>query len=307
MNTLFVGLGISLGYGIVGTASIFIVDNRLSAQQFFTAYTLSFKTLFAFGLIAGTALIVFRSQSVIPQTIELAFSEEQLSRTEYFTHKQRFLSRRRSITFAADFVAVAFIVFSSCQFPLSRYADALMVAAACAQYALGVYVGRKLFYAGMMLQSLQTAPVTRNLFKKRELDDINLYVHIVSTLTVMFVYVHVIGYYDGPFLYGSVLGTSVKPFLILPAVIATPVLLIFNFYPRAVLRRIYSKSIDIEVRELQTTLKNETLSEFEKRSCLIEFDKMSRDELRYSLQLTLADLPIGITILIMLLQPLLKH
>jgi len=40
---------------------------------------------------------------------------------------------------------------------------------------------------------------------------------------------------------------------------------------------------------------------------LIEFDKMSRDELRYSLQLALTDLPIGITILYMLLQPLIKR
>lgn len=37
--------------------------------------------------------------------------------------------------------------------------------------------------------------------------------------------------YEGPFLYDSILGQSIKPFLLLPAIIATPVLLIFNFYP----------------------------------------------------------------------------
>jgi hypothetical protein len=34
---------------------------------------------------------------------------------------------------------------------------------------------------------------------------------------------------------------------------------------------------------------------------------MCRDELRYSLQLTINDLPFGITILLMVLQPLLKR
>jgi hypothetical protein len=53
-------------------------------------------------------------------------------------------------------------------------------------------------------------------------------------------------------------------------------------------------------------LHSDTLSEFEKRLRLMNFEKMYRDELRYNLQLTLGDLPIGLTILIMLIQPLLK-
>jgi hypothetical protein len=53
-------------------------------------------------------------------------------------------------------------------------------------------------------------------------------------------------------------------------------------------------------------MKDEKLSDYEKRSYLLEFDKMSRDELRYNLQLTLSDLPIGITILIMVLEPIIK-
>jgi hypothetical protein len=157
-----------------------------------------------------------------------------------------------------------------------------------------------------MLHALLRAKITRNLFRERELDEINSYVHIVSTLTVIFVYLHVSGYYGGPFLYDSILGQSVKPFLILPAIIATPVLMIFNFYPRAVLRKLYSQSIDIEIRRLQETLQHEELSPYEQRSYVMEVDKMSRDELRYGLQLTLSDLPIGITVLIMVVEPLLR-
>ncbi len=267
-------------------------------------YTTSFKTLFSFGLIFGTAIIVFRSQNVIPETIEAAFDNAHLSKTKYFLYKKRFQSPRRSITFSADFTVVAFVIFSYCEFPLSKLTEAIMIVAACAQYAPGVYVGRKLFYAGMMLHSLLATRVTRNLFRERELDEINSYVHVVSTLTVIFVYIHVVGYYGGPFLYGSFLGQSIKSLLILPAIIATPVLLIFTFYPRAVLRKLYSQSIDCEIESLRQVLHNEKLTSFEKRSYLIEFDKMSRDELRYSLQFTLSDLPIGITILIMVLQPL---
>ena len=304
MNTVFLGLIISLAYGLLSATIVYFLDGMSESQRFLAAYNDSFKTLIALGLILGTALVVFRSQNVIPQTIEAAFTNEQLLNTDYLFYKRRFISGKRSMTFAAQFAIAGFIIFYSCQFPLRGLAEALMIIPACVQYALGVYVGRKLFYAGMMLHSLLGATVTRNLFKNRELDDINTYVHIVSTLTIIFGYVHLRGYNEGPFLYQSILGESVKIFLMLPALIATPVLLIFNFYPRVVLQKLYDQSINVEVKKLHTALQNEELSSFEKKSYVLEFDRMSREELRYSLQLTLSDLPIGITILVMVLQPL---
>lgn len=306
MNTLFLGLVASLSFGLLGAGIVVKLSGVSEVQDFLTAYAISFNTLFSFGVILGTALVVFRSQRVIQRAIEAAFSNADLSDTKYFFYRKRFQSPRRSITFSSEFVVVAFVIFAYCDFPLSRPAETIMIISACAQYALGVYVGRKLFYAGMMLHSLLAARVSRNLFKNRELDEINSFVHVASTLAVVFVYLHVVGYYNGPFLYQSFLGQSVKPLLLLPAIIATPVLLIFTFYPRAVLRRLYSRSIDLEIKNLQQVLKDENLTSFEKRSYLIAFDKMSRDELRHSLQLTLSDLPIGITILIMLVQPLVR-
>jgi len=307
MNYLFLGLGVSLVYGLLGSAILWYWAGTSDAQLFFEAYTTSFKTIISLGLSLGTALIVYLCQNVIPDTIEKAFTDAQLEVTDYAYYKRRFASLWLSIEFSAEFIVVGFIIFSYSRFPLSRGGDALMIIAACIQYALGVYIGRKLGYAGMMLHSLLRAPIKRNLFKKRELDAINAYVHVASTLTVIFAYIHTMGYFQGPFKYDSILGQSIKPFLLIPAIIATPVLLIFNFYPRAVLRKVYSQSIDFEIKKLKRALQSASLSALEKRSYLMEVDKMCRDELRYSLQLTLSDLPIGVTILIMLLQPLLSR
>jgi hypothetical protein len=307
MLMLFLGMGVSLAYGLVSLAILYFLDGADDAKLFFAAYTSSFKTIISLGLSLGTALIVYRSQQVIPQTIEAAFTEEELSKTDYLYYKRRFGSLLLSIEFSAEFVVVGFIIFYYCQFPLPKRAENLMIIAACVQYALGVYIGRKLVYVGMMLHSLLNIPIERNLFKNRELDGINPYVHVASTLTIIFVYIHVMGYFEGPFRFSSMVGESMKLFLLLPAIIATPVLLIFNFYPRAVLRKLYSQSIDVEIRRLQEVLQDEALSAYEKRSYLMEVDKMSRDELRYSLQLTLSDLPIGITILIMVLEPLIRR
>lgn len=304
---LFIGLAASLVYGILSSGLLWYLGGQSQALPFFAAYAGSFKTLLSLGLILGTALIVFRSQNAIPRILETAFTNAELSETDYFLYKLRFLSLRRSITFSAEFIVIAFVIFTYSHFPLSRPGEALMVLTACAEYALGVYVGRKLMYTGMMLHSLLSIPVTRNLFKNRELDVINPYVHVAATLTLIFVYVHMIGYYEGPFLFDSIFGQSIKIFLLLPAIIAAPVLLFLNFYPSAVLRRLYAQSIEVDRRRLKAALQNEELSTFEKRYYLIEFDKMSRDQLSNNVKLTLSDLVILIIMLLMVFGPLLRR
>ena len=305
MNTVFVGLAISLAYGVVGAGILFPLEGGAETYNFWEAYVSTFRSLFSLGLILGTALVVHRTQALIPERIEASFTEEQLAATTYSTYRDRYVSRRRSVTFAAEFVVAAFVIFSLCQLPLGSIAEALLMIAVCAEYAFGVYVGRKLCYAGMMLHALLEIRVTRNLFAGHELDEINTHVNVVSMLTLVFVYVHVRNYYDAPFAYQSFMGASARVLLILPAIIATPVLLIFNFYPRSALRRIYSQSIDVAVRRLREKLKREDLSAYEQKACVIEFDKLARDELRYRLRLTLSDLPIGIAVVVMVLDPLL--
>src|ERR1044072_3085152 len=96
MVMLFIGFGASLAYGLLGFGLIFYLESKSNAQLFFAAYTSSFKTIISLGLILGTALIVFLSQKVIPETIEHAFSEEQLSGTHYYYYKKRFSRLRIS-------------------------------------------------------------------------------------------------------------------------------------------------------------------------------------------------------------------
>jgi hypothetical protein len=307
MWLLFIGFAVSFAYGLCGAALIYPLDGKAMAQQFLVLYIGPFNILVSLGLIAGTALIVGLSQHVIPETIEKAFSKAELSDTSYYENKRKYFSVRRTVTFASEFIVIGYLIFDFCHFPLSGLAEGLMMGAGCAQWALASYVGRKLRYAGMMLHSLLTVNVSRNLFRERELDIINTSVHIASTLTIIFVYLHVRSYYSAPFQYDSFLGSSAQVFLLLPAVLATPVLLIFNFFPREVLRKVYDKSIDVEVRELQGMLKGERLSAFEKKLRLMELGKMYREELRYSLQLTLSDLPIGVTILVMVAEPLIRR
>jgi len=305
MYTIFKGFFISLGYGAVAATAVYFVHGPGVFQEFVYTYTTSFNTLVSLGLILGTAWIVGRTQRIIPDTIEDAFTADQLKTTSYQHYKDLFLSRQNSVIWSSTVVLTSFLIFYLCKFPPPWAAEYAMIAAACAEYGFGVYVGRKLFRATCMLHALSDVEITRNLFKKRELDDINIYVNVVSMLTIIFGYIHMGNYYNGPFTFQGPIGESARAFLVFPAIIATPVLLFFNFYPRMVLRKLYSQSIDVAINNLKEHLRNQELSTFERLSYVIEFDKQRRDELRYSLRMTLGDLPIGLTIFVMAIQMLL--
>lgn len=305
LSLLNFGLGISIVYGLLAFTVVYYFYGKPEGQLFFAAYTSSFKTIISLGLIVGAYLIVFRAQDVIPKTIEDAFGEQLPD--DYYYYKRQFYSLFRSISFSAEMIVVAFVIFSYNQFPLSKPAENFMLIAVGAEYAFAMYVVRKLTYTAMMVHSLMIIPVKRNLFRKRELDGINPYINVAATLTIVFLCVHIIGYYYGPFLFGSVLGQSTRIFLLFLPLGLTTALLILNFYPRLALAKIYDQSIDVEIAKLNKVLAKEGLTVYEKRLLLIEFHKMARNDLRSHLQLTLGDVPILITVLIMVLTLLLRR
>ena len=307
MNHLFWGFGLALGYGAATSSAVWFCDKGVAFQRYLDAFFVSFNCLISGGLIIGTALFVLFSQQDVPTFLEDTFDEQSLRETDYYQQKAKYLSLRRSMTFATDFVVVGFLIFYFCKFPLRGVSEYFMIFFACAEYGLGVYVGRKLFYIAKMLNSISGIKLTKNIFRHDNLGIVTSYVNALSTLTIVFVYVHVTSYYYGPFDFSSTISNSVRVALMLPAVIATPVLVIFNFYPRTVLRRLYSRSIQNEVRDLTEKLKDENLSEFERLSYVVQYDSLSKDELSNRLRLALSDLPIGITIILMIIGLIVKH
>jgi len=307
MKHLFWGFATALAYGSATSGAVWAIGSREAFQKYLQAYFVSFNCLISGGLILGTAIFVYLSQQSVPAFIENAFDEKSLQGTLFHDEKLKYLSTRRSIIFASYFIVAGFLIFYFCKFPLRGVSEYFMIFFGCLEYALGVYVGRKLFYIARMLHSILNIKMTRNIFKNDDLGYVINYVNVLSTLTIIFVYIHVTSYYRGPFEYSSILNESLSVALMLPAVIATPVLIIFNFYPRTALRALYSRSIADEVNSLTEKLNAKNLSDFEKLSYIIEYHKLSKDELRNRLRLSLSDLPIAITIVIMIVGLLVKH
>jgi|GEM_PF-1223699 hypothetical protein len=306
MNHFFYGFVASLMFGLLSSAAVYYFEPIEIFHRFHHAFFISFNCFISGGFMIGAALLVHKMQTYIPATIENTFPSgvrekaDSIKKKEdtYVENRNRYYSAQRSATFTTQFVIIGFAIFYFAKFPLDGFPEYILITYGCMQYALGVYIGRKLFYIAQMLNAIKDIEVDGTLFKQDKLAGVLTYVNTISTMTIVVVYMHVASYYKAPFIFDSLAKESIKVALLLPAIIATPVVVLFNFYPRYVFKEMYLRSIAIEIESLKKRYNDNELSPFERMSYIVEHDRLLKDELKHRLRLTLSDLPIGITIFV---------
>lgn len=307
MRLFFAGFAICLAYGLFTSAIIWTTASPQDFQDYQRNFFVLFNCIFSGGLAFSAAFIVYSTQTYVDDLIISAFSKSKLPEN-YKSLRDKLFSRQRSARFSSLFFIVGVIIFILCDFPLQGLGKWFMIVFASIQYAIGVYIGRKLFYIAQLLHSIEDVPLHKDIFKNDELGGILLYVNLVSTATMVFGLTHLFSYYYGPFTYSHNLfnfipnvGDSTRVLLLFPGVIATPVIILFNFYPRLAVKKIYKKSIRIQLNTLREEIANEELSDFERLSYVVEYDKIYNDELNNRMRATLGDLPVAISILGMMI------
>jgi hypothetical protein len=295
MNNSFLGFLLSAAYGAVTTGILWAIAPA-ELPRYPEAFFVSFNAAIVGGLIMTTAVLVYKTQTYIPGTIENTFTKRELSGTLYYEHRRKFFSIVRSLTFASSCSLGAFGVFQAVTLPFQGWSAHFIVGFVCGQCALGVYVGRKIFYIAQMLKAIESIRVKKDIFSDDKLSGISVYVNCVSTLTVIFVFVAVRSLYYAPLGYTTLLGSSVRSFMLIPAIMAIPIVAMFNYYPRSVVRKLYEQSISHSLAAIEKKIHAQNFSDYEKLFFVVEYDKVSRDELNYRLRMTLTDLPMAVTL-----------
>lgn len=306
MNHFFYGFGISVIYCAFATAGLYFLYDITVVKNFLADFCIRFNCVVSGGLLCGAALLVHRTQLSVPETLEQALGKGIRRRANYKEQKSRYLSPRRSTRFCGEFIIFGGCIFYFAQFPPPEFAEIAMIVFGCLQYACGVYVGRKMFYIAQMLNAVEDEDVSETLFESDALSPILIYVNTISVITISFVYMHVISYFYAPFVFKSFMGVSVKVLLVIPAILATPVVILFNFYPKTVARKLYAKSIAKKMRRLREQLGDDKLSVFERLSYFTELESVANAELKHRLSTTLSDVAVAIPIIIAALS-LMKH
>lgn len=308
MNSVYYGFLISISYGVVSSLIVYVFDTG-EFNNYVKHFFASFNSFLTGGLGFGLTYQVYKTQNYIPDLISNVFSHEDLAKMpQYKEHKKRFYSVRRSMTIVTLHATIAFILFYYAKFPFSnKIPETCMIIFGCALFGCGVYVGRKMFYVAQMLQTIENIEFDEDIFSSNKLEGIAVYVNVLTTFTVITIWLLINSYYAGPFIFDSALGRSIRIFMFYPAITALPVLVIFNYYPKVFMRKIYTKSIANKLALLEKSLmQKKEITDFEKIKYLVEVDKISQEELKYRLRLALNDLPMVITIIIMLINLLLK-
>ena len=298
-HVMFAGFLISLLYGGVSSLLVWIYEPDRTAL-YIEAFVTTYNCLVSGGLAIGTGAFVLLSYRELPALIDRVFDQNALASTSYPYFRRRYLSVSEAAAFSAVYVAVAFGIFSVCRFPIPGLGNSLLVIFACIQYALGVFVGRQIYFAAHIFRAISEVRIDQDMMKAG-LSSIAGFVNIVSTMVVITTYIHVSGFYQGPFEFVHPIGPSAKILLLLPLLIATPAIVVFNFYPRVVLRRLYDRSNEILARRLQEELAQSHLSAFARRSLEIDYDRVRQAEAKGQLELTLSDIPIAITVVVALI------
>jgi hypothetical protein len=291
LSYTFVGLALSLFYGISASGILYLASGLSAAVQFFKLYIDVFGTFVSLGLITAIAFITGRYGSLIPASIERAFTLGDLLSTEYYRQKLRFLSIRRTVAFAAEVGIFGFVISSIAHYPLRGLSEVFMIFAAFTQWALTAYVTRKLFYALSMLQSVIPAKGDGEIFRGRRLDMVNAIIRLLTTAGVIYIYFLLRGYMHAPYVYNSAVGSSARVLLLLPPAALSLAFLVLNFIPPEILRQIYRQSADAIIAEAGIPL-----------HAKVALERGFSDDLRRISRLTLTDLPIMIMAGITLLQ-----
>lgn len=253
------------------------------------------------GLIAGTACITLFLMSifvlrVVPQLIEDAIPDLEIEQTRYHFWKRRLESKILGISQFTTYFAAGYAIYSLLGFPVAKGAQPLLVIFTGIQYGCGGFVGRKLWCVSHMLRSLEGVKPKDNLLETESLPRLIYVVNIFTFLTLVMTAVHT--YFLSRIEYSTQgdLTTAIHSLVYLPMVLAMPVVILFNFYPRMVVNRLYLKSIRQRKDWLAEKMLESSESEVSKIKHTIDYEKYLNEEFRYRQRVALSELPVALSI-----------
>lgn len=292
------GFLLSLLFG-GGTATIVhFWSGEAIFKRYIIAYFVDFNCFIAGGILASVVLLINKTNGYVPEIINENLKLRARAKSNYIKEKNRYNSIFEAAGESSIYLVFSIIVFTYAQFPFKGLAEYFMLFYTCIYYALGVYVGRKIYYIARMMKSVENEVPKCINSSHDNFINLLIYINSISILTAIFIYVHVASYYNANFLYSTFLGLSVKPLIFTPVIIGTPVVLLFNFYPKRAVRRIYFNAIEIEKKRIKAKMKRQDFSDFEKMIFLIEYEKTTKDEINYTLKTTLSDFSVFIPIIL---------
>jgi hypothetical protein len=288
-------------YAAGGYAIISFLDGGDEAFNFLKFFVSGYS-----GLVTGTASATLFLMSIsilrlVPQLIEDAISDLEIERTAYRYWKARFESFPLGLAQFTTYFLAGFAIYSVLGFPVEADSKILLVLFTSLQYALGGFVGRKLWCLGHMLRSLETVLPKEDILETEALPRLIYIVNIFSFLTLVMTAIHTYFHAHIKYVPSSELANILQPVVYLPLILAMPVIVLFNFFPRMIVNQLYLKSIRQRKDRLSRRIERSDESDISKFKHTIDYEKYLNEEFRYRQRVALSELPVALSVILALI------
>lgn len=285
-------------YGIAGVCIVRIMSSEEAARQAARFFVSKYG-----GIIAGSACATLFLMSIfvlriVPQLIDEIIQDIECQDSSYKYWRSRFSSPWLGLAQFATYFTGGYAIYSLLQFPVDDRSQLIFTLFTALQYAFGGFVGRKLWCIGHMLRSIGDLTPRRDLLEAEALPRLIYIVNVFTFLTIIMVLIHT--YFHSRIQYSTEFAhlPVIEQLVYLPVVLAIPVLVLFNFYPRIVANRLYLKSIRDRKEWLSNKILRSGESEIATFKHVIDYQKYLNEEFRHRQRLALSELPVALAILI---------
>lgn len=293
--SFWAGLVFCLLFAFGGKEIVRIAADEGSAVEFFDLF---------FGRYGGfwtgsLCFMVFVLTVILFKDLPLGIEQdlpEISGHEEYLRYRRRFESRGLALVQSTIYFAIGFAIYSVCQFDTNGPANTLLTLFTALQFSFGGLLGRKLWCTAYILKSIEQTEPPSDLLEKTNLQSLILTVNIFTFLTLVTTLVHTYFHFNMNYQYVALPESMARYLPLSPALLAFPVLIMFNFIPRSTVNRLYIRSIEKSKEALVDGVLNNSDDEFSKQKLLIDYKKHLNEEYRYRQRAALSELPVVLAI-----------
>jgi hypothetical protein len=294
---------------LLGTLITYFTQGQELAKAFFSSYIFRFNGVFVAGVGYGLLFFLMEKGKLVFNLLNniVEFPKEDL---QMLMQNQKRMSLLWGSVISVPITIIGGIILWNCGYPLSGFAKIFLAATSISLYYIGGSMMSFFIYSSKIFWYLEENENKIKLNKSMSLlhfEQFNSFFIIISTTGILALYLAFRGTLTADFLFAKE-GNLSRTLLVFPIILFSAAPLLYSFYPRYVVKRIYDNNIISRITDLEMG-KNSQMNENQSIKEKLEMEKLLID-IKESLTIerdkvtifNIKDIPSILLLIIMFLQ-----
>ena len=269
---------ISLSLCVLGFIVIYYFQSKEIANQFFLTWTFYFNGILVGGTGYGLMWYIKDEGNNLLAMLNNLIDISKFDNLKLVVYSQRANSWRWKNIVGIPITIIGVLVLWNEGYPLQGFAKYYLAVCSMSIYYVAAYIFTFFIFVLLMFKAIEENLHNNNISKKvaaLDFESINNFFAITSTLGIAAIYFGFRGTLTANFDL-SITQEPLRKFLILPVVLFLPITLLYSFYPRYILKKIFDLEILNQVKDLER-LKSVAINEGKTIKEKLEIEKIISD------------------------------